>query len=233
MAIETTGSFSFATLTATAEKSAAPKSARPLATSFATSTLPVPGLTVTSSPASAKFYERGFGATSIRDIADAVGISSSTLYHHFTSKQDILHACVVRFMGDFVAATVPSLQDPAQSPTERIRHMVRLHLEFSDDRRHELLIGNPIRYALNPEQQKEGIALQQAYHDAVRAVIAEGCRRGEFATADPELTTMAVLDMLNGVREWYRRTGPLSRDEVIDRYTEIVLKILATAGSSS
>lgn len=179
------------------------------------------------------FYERGFGATSIRDIADAVGISSSTLYHHFTSKQDILHACVARFMGDFVAATVPPLQDQTVSPTERIRHVVRLHLEISDDRRHELLVGNPIRHALNPEQQKEGIALQQAYHDAVREVIVEGCRRGEFATADAELTTMAVLDMLNGVREWYRRTGPLSRDEVIERYAEIVLKILATPGSSS
>lgn len=173
------------------------------------------------------FYERGFGATSIRDIADAVGISSSTMYHHFTNKQDILHACVARFMGDFVAATVPALRDPALSPTERIREMVRLHLEISDDRRVELLVGNPIRNALNPDQQKEGIALQQAYHDAVRDVITEGCAAGEFTTPDSELTTMAVLDMLNGVREWYHSDGPLSRDEVIDRYTDIVLKILS------
>ncbi|HEX4225794.1 MAG TPA: TetR/AcrR family transcriptional regulator [Pseudonocardiaceae bacterium] len=172
------------------------------------------------------FYERGFGATSIRDIAEAVGISSSTMYHHFTNKQDILHACVARFMGDFVAATVPVLRDPDRSPTDRIREMVRLHLEISDDRRTELLVGNPIRHALNPEQQKEGVALQQAYHDAVRAAIAEGRARGEFATADPEIATMAVLDMLNGVREWYHADGPLSRDEVIDMYTEIVFKIL-------
>ena len=172
------------------------------------------------------FYERGFGATSIRDIAEAVGISSSTMYHHFTNKQDILHACVARFMGDFVAATVPTLRDPARSPTERIREMVRLHLEISDDRRVELLVGNPIRNALNPDQQKEGIALQKAYHDAVRDVITEGRAGGEFATPDPELTTMAVLDMLNGVREWYHSDGPMSRDDVIGRYTEIVLKIL-------
>jgi AcrR family transcriptional regulator len=172
------------------------------------------------------FYERGFGATSIRDIADSVGISSSTMYHHFTNKQDILHACVARFMGDFVAATVPVLQDPARSPTDRIREMARLHLEISDDRRVELLVGNPIRYALNSEQQKEGIALQQAYHDAVREVIIEGIARAEFAAADPKMTTMAVLDMLNGVREWYRPDGLLSRDEIINRYTEIVLKIL-------
>ena len=176
--------------------------------------------------AAALFYERGYGATSIRDIAEAVDISSSTMYHHFTNKQDILHACVARFMSDFVAATVPPLRDPTTTPTERIRQMVRLHLEISDDRRPELLIGNPIRYALAPEQQKDGIGLQKAYHDAVRDVITEGCTRGEFDTADPEIATMAVLDMLNGVREWFDPSGPLSRDDVIDRYTEIVLKIL-------
>jgi hypothetical protein len=41
------------------------------------------------------------------------------------------------------------------------------------------------------------------------------------------MTTMAVLDMLNGVREWYRHDGPLSRDEVISHYTDIVLKVLS------
>jgi len=176
--------------------------------------------------AAALFYERGYGATSIRDIAEAVEISSSTMYHHFTNKQDILHACVARFMNDFVAATVPPLRDTTRTPTERVRDMVRLHLEISDDRRPELLIGNPIRYALNPDQQKEGIGLQQAYHDAVREVIVEGCARGEFDTAEPEIATMAVLDMLNGVREWFDPSGQLSRDDVIGRYTEIVLKIL-------
>ena len=172
------------------------------------------------------FYQRGFGATSIRDIADAVGISSSTMYHHFTNKQDILHACVARFMTEFVAATVPMLRDQTRPPAERIREMVRLHVEISDDRRTELLVGNPIRHALNPKQQKEGIALQQAYHDAVRDVITEGTAQGEFAVADPEILTMAVLDMLNGVREWYHHDGPLRRDEIIDRYTDIVFKML-------
>ena len=81
------------------------------------------------------FYERGFAATSIRDIADAVGISSSTLYHHFTNKQEVLHAIAVNFMRDFVAETTVVLRDTSRSPTERIRETVRLHLTISEDRR--------------------------------------------------------------------------------------------------
>jgi AcrR family transcriptional regulator len=176
--------------------------------------------------ASALFYERGYAATSIRDIADAVGISSSTMYHHFINKQEVLNAITTNFMTDFVAATVPVLRDLARTPTERIRDVVRIHLAMSDERRCELLVGTAVRYALNPQQRREGIKLQQAYHDAVREVIAEGCATGEFHVEDIGLTTMAILDMLNGVREWFQRTGPVTLTEVVNRYTTLTLKTL-------
>jgi AcrR family transcriptional regulator len=176
--------------------------------------------------ASLLFYERGYGATSIRDIAEAVGLSSSTMYHHFANKQDVLYAIVSRFMTDFVEATVPVLRDTAVSPTERVRRIVRLHIEISDDRRPELLIGNPIRYALDPAQREHATALQIAYHDAVRDTIAEGCGTGEFRAQDVSMTTMAILDMLNGIREWFSPTGRLSRAELIERYTGLVFTML-------
>ena len=183
------------------------------------------------SRASVLFYQRGYAATSIRDIADAVGISSSTMYHHFTNKQDVLYAIVTNFMTDFVAATCAVLHDRSRTPTERIRETVRLHLTISQDRRPELLIGNPIRYALTPGQQGDGIGLQIEYHNAVQDVIEEGCTTGEFAVDDVRLTTMALLDMLNGVREWFRTSGPLSLDQVVERYTAIALKVLAASSS--
>ena len=176
--------------------------------------------------ASLLFYERGYDATSIRDIAEAVGLSSSTMYHHFANKQDVLYAIVSRFMSDFVAATVPVLRDRTLSPTERIRRTVRLHIEISDDRRPELLIGNPIRYALDPARREQATGWQIAYHDAVRDTIAEGGQTGEFQVADVSMTTMAILDMLNGIREWYSPAGRLSRDEVIGRYTSLVFTML-------
>jgi AcrR family transcriptional regulator len=176
--------------------------------------------------ASRLFYERGYGATSIRDIAEAVGISSSTMYHHFKNKQDVLYAVVSRFMSDFVDATVPVLRDSTLTPTERMRRTIRRHIEICDDRRPELLAGNPIRYALNPAQKEHGIKLQTTYHNAVRDTIADGCDTGEFHVQDISITTMAILDMLNGIREWFSPTGTLSRADTIDRYTTLVFMLL-------
>ncbi|WP_433609403.1 TetR/AcrR family transcriptional regulator [Prescottella agglutinans] len=177
--------------------------------------------------ASAKlFYERGYAATSIRDIAEAVDISSSTMYHHFKNKQEVLHAIVTQFMTDFVEATDEILRDKTLAPTERIRQTVRKHIEFSDDRRPELLVGNPIRNALDADQQREAISLQSAYHDAVRDTIKEGVGSGEFDVPDVAVATMAVLDMLNGVREWFTPRGTLTRDALVERYVWLVLRLL-------
>ena len=183
--------------------------------------------------ASLLFYERGYQATSIRDIAQAVGISSSTMYHHFADKQEVLYEIVSGFMSDFVRATVPLLRDESLTPAERIRRVIALHIEISDDRRPELLIGNPIRYALDPEQRAYASGLQITYHNAVRDVIAAGSQSGEFQVADASVATLAMLDMLNGIREWFSPSGRLSRDEIIDRYTSLVFAMLGarTIGS--
>jgi AcrR family transcriptional regulator len=177
------------------------------------------------------FHRNGFAATSIRDIADAVGISSSTMYHHFTNKQEILHAILSRFMHDFVGVTADDLTDTALTPTERIRRTVRTHLVFSQQRRVEMLVGNPIRTALAPDQRDEAIGLQVVYHDRVRDTIADGARSGEFRVADVEITTMAVLDMLNGVREWFRDDGPKTIEQVADLYAVLVLELLGVSAA--
>jgi hypothetical protein len=73
---------------------------------------------------------------------------------------------------------------------------------------------------------RKSIKLQSVYHDAVRETIDEGCRSGEFSVRDVSITTMAVLDMLNGVREWFDPGGTLTRSELVGRYTDIVMTIL-------
>jgi TetR/AcrR family transcriptional regulator, cholesterol catabolism regulator len=180
--------------------------------------------------AGARLYStRGFRATSIRDLADAAGISSSTMYHHFGNKQEILYAILMDFMRSFVGEIIPVLQERSRTPVQRIAEAVRLHLWISERDRLKLVIGAPLRSELSERQSQSLRVLQRDYRDAFRGAIQDGIDDGVFEAGNPLLSTTAILDMLNGVREWLDPAGPAPFEEVAEYYQGIVLKTLAAS----
>jgi AcrR family transcriptional regulator len=178
------------------------------------------------------FSERGYHAVGIRDLADAVGLSTSTLYHYYRTKQDILFAIISRFLGEFTERLVPGLRDTSVPPRQRLERAVTDHVMLTVTRSEELLAGNPVLNALNPQQQARVAAMRREYRDAVRDVIAESVAAGEFRVADPLLTAMAMLDMLDGIRSWYHPDGALSLPALAAHYRAYALA-LCQAGEPS
>lgn len=177
--------------------------------------------------AGARLYsERGFSATSIRDLADAVDISSSTLYHHFANKQEILYEILLGFMQNFVAEISPMLRDVQREPTERILRAIDMHLRISERDKLQLIIGSSVKRVLSPEQNAQVTRLQRDYRGAFLQAIRDGLDQGHFASSAPELTTTAILDMLNGVREWLTSEGALTIDEIVEHYQQLALMML-------
>jgi AcrR family transcriptional regulator len=183
------------------------------------------------SSAAALFSRRGYHAVGIRELADAVGLSTSTLYHYYSTKQDILYAIIDRFLREFTEKLVAGLRDPAVPPRRRLEQAVTDHVVLTVTRREELLVGNPVLNALTPEQQSSIAALRRSYRDAVRDVIAEGVAAGDFCVDDPLLTAMAMLDMLDGIRSWYHMDGPLSLSALAAHYRAYALS-LCQSGSA-
>jgi len=175
------------------------------------------------------FNELGYDATSIRDLAEASGISSSTLYHHYKNKQEILYTGLRRFMENFNKVIIPVLQNLDESPTERVMHASRLHIELSIERAMELRHVRQFKASLTEQQLQDLLDMQWDYQGALKDVIKIGCASGEFTVADLGLTTMAIMDMLNGVRGWYSSLGPMSMDEITNYYAGLVRKTLSPA----
>ena len=177
------------------------------------------------SSAASLFSRRGYHAVGIRELADAVGLSTSTLYHYYPTKQDILFAIITRFLREFSQRLVSGLRDPALPPRRRLERAVTDHVVLTVTRREELLAGNPVLNALTGEQQSGVAALRRGYRDAIRDVIAEGVAAGDFHVDDPLLTAMAMLDMLDGIRAWHHMNGPLSLDELAAHYRAYALAL--------
>jgi AcrR family transcriptional regulator len=183
------------------------------------------------SSAAALFSRRGYHAVGIRELADAVGLSTSTLYHYYSTKQDILYAIIARFLREFTEKLVAGLSDPAVPPRRRLEQAVTDHIILTVTRREELLVGNPVLNALTPEQQSSIAALRRSYRDAVRDVIAEGTAAGEFCVDDPLLTAMAMLDMLDGIRSWFHMDGTLPLSALAAHYRAYALSLCRPGGA--
>lgn len=177
------------------------------------------------SRAATLFSKRGYHAVGIRDLAEAVGLSTSTLYHYYATKQDILFAIISRFLKEFTARLVAGLRDASVPPRQRLEQAVTAHVQLTVTRSEELLVGSPVLNALSPEQQARIAAMRREYRDAVRDVVAQGVAAGEFHVGDPLLSAMAMLDMLDGIRSWYHADGQLSLPELAARYRAFALAL--------
>jgi len=176
------------------------------------------------------FHARGYAATSVRDIADALSIRGPSLYAHVASKEDVLAAIVERVADRFeqradAAATATDGQDAAT----RLDALVRAHVRavttdpgaasvFVDEWRH---LSEPRRAAI--------LERRDAYERRFRDVIAEGRSDGSFVLVDPTIAAAFLLTALNGITDWYRVDGHLTSDQVADAYADLALRSLTEA----
>jgi AcrR family transcriptional regulator len=170
------------------------------------------------------FFERGYGSVSIRDIGAAAGVSSSTLYHYFADKQEILYAITERFAREFLAE-MKAVADRPGSPADRLSALVVAQIHYQHARRHHLLQGSHFRIALNDAQRAHVLAQWREYRELVVGTIADGVADGTLHAEDPRLAATMILDMVDGLRQWFSDEGTYTLAAVADEYAGAALRI--------
>ena len=165
------------------------------------------------------FQQKGYHATSVRDIAESVGLLKGSLYHYIRSKEDLL----ARLFDGALEGTVRELTAIAtreQSAPARLHAMVAAYVRSVTANLDTVgLYLREWRSLPAPE-----LARLRARRRAMRAlfedVIKEGMRRREFATADEKISALAILGMCNWLFEWYRPRGRLRPEALAEELAE-------------
>jgi AcrR family transcriptional regulator len=180
--------------------------------------------------ASALFRERGYSATSVRDIARAIDLQGGSLYAHVASKEDVLWAIVERAAERFHTAVRPIASDSTAPAAQRLRRMVRAHAGVvTADLGNATVFLHEWRF-LGDARRAEVARRRDEYEALFRQVIAEGVATGEFVAEDPKLAATLILSALNGIAGWYSPDGPLPAAEIADRYADLFMRALAPTG---
>lgn len=177
--------------------------------------------------ASGLFRDRGYAATSVRDIAQALNLQGGSLYAHVASKEDVLWSIVCRAAERFNAA-VSAVAASAAAPDVRLRDMIGAHVAVVTGAQKDAAVFQHEWRFLSAQRRTDIASRRDAYEALFRNVISEGVATGDFRAVDPRLTAMAILTALNGIATWYAVGGPLGPDEIADHHADLFVHALRT-----
>lgn len=168
------------------------------------------------------FSEKGFHATSMQDIAEAVNLQKASLYHHFSSKQEILIDILDHAL-DLINDRLELVISQSLSPDEKLRQaMVSYFQTIAEHQNLSAVLLLELR-SLDPELKGRQASRREKFERIWRDLIIEGKQQGVFNDVDPSLTGRAILGVMNWTVTWYRSDGPRSAREIVDLFADLLL----------
>lgn len=168
------------------------------------------------------FHTKGYGQTSVRDLADSVGMSIAGMYHYFATKDDILFA-ILETSVDHLLSELTQARDSEETPEARIRAMLAAMIRVVVDDRASIrvLIDNadklpPERAGMIRAKQRQGALMVRAELECLQ-------KMGRLKPLDLNVITFAVNGMANWAYYWYDPDGPVDTVTLTEQFAEVFL----------
>lgn len=167
------------------------------------------------------FNEKGFHATSLDEVAEALDISKPTVYYYVKSKDEILFECV-RLGLEMVVQAADEVERAGGSASEKLIAVMRKYAEIvtMDFGMCLIRVGED---PLPPQSRAQLRSLKARIDRQFRTLVQEGVAEGAFAACDPKITAFGIAGTLSWIARWYDPQGPMSADEIAERCIALLM----------
>lgn len=168
------------------------------------------------------FRERGYAATSMRDLASAIGIEAASLYNHVRSKEELLHRICFELADAFFQARneVESLH---LAPPVKLRLAIEKHVDVITTHRDASAVFQHEWRHLSEPDLSVFRSMRDEYENYFANILREGVQKGHFRPADEKLSVLSLLSSLNWLYDWYRPDGSLKAHEIAAHQAELFI----------
>jgi TetR/AcrR family transcriptional regulator, cholesterol catabolism regulator len=163
--------------------------------------------------AAAMFREKGYAATSMRDLADTVGIEAASLYNHIKSKSEMLQEIIFRISND-AYVQLDELDDEGLSPLQKIESIMRFHIKMNVDRFEEYHVMVTEWIHLEEPYLTNFTAQRRNYVQKLEAIIQRGIDSKEMKQVLPYVAVLNILSSIRGIEFWHRSRKTYSAAEI-------------------
>ena len=168
------------------------------------------------------FREKGFHGASMNDIAEAVNLQKASLYHHVTSKQEILLDILDQAL-QLLLDRISSITSQSIPIDKKLRLMIREYLQILADNADLAAVLLFEHRSLDRKQHARHVPNRDKFESLWKDVLAEGVRTKTFKCDDLGLTTRALLGLMNWTLTWYRPNGEKTIQQIADDYANLLL----------
>jgi len=153
--------------------------------------------------ASRLFREKGFGAASMRDLAEHVGVEAASLYNHIQSKSEILQTICFKVANEFMT-NLEAVETSPQSTLKKMEAIIRLHIRMMLDQYEFVYIADHEWRHLPEPYLSNFLNQRRNYRKRLGDIIEDGIGRGEIKQIDPYTAVLVILSAISGIDSWQR-----------------------------
>lgn len=160
--------------------------------------------------------QKGYAGTSMADLAKAVGVNKATLYHYISSKQDLLFQILQHAMEGLERVVIEPTKQ-LSDPEERLREMIRLHVQGMFDNGLKFALLFPERRHLEAAQQQVVTERVMRYIALLREAMQELADEGKLQELNIDIAARHILQTIAGIARWYRKESGITKAQLVEQ----------------
>jgi TetR/AcrR family transcriptional regulator, cholesterol catabolism regulator len=168
------------------------------------------------------FHEKGYLATSVRDLADELGMEAASLYSHYKSKEEILWTIADRCANEFFENVKPIAESQLHTQ-KKLTEMIIAHVGVITRNINAAAVFFREWRHISEPRRSEYAMLRNEYEAIFKKVVRKGIEENLFKNFDEGFSTRTIMSALNWTHTWYRQDGELSSEEIGQHLAGILL----------
>ena len=149
------------------------------------------------------FKTKSFSASSMRELADVVGVEAPSLYNHIGSKSELLQDICFK-IGSHFTEQIEQISTSDKSTVAKIEAVIRFHIEMMAENFDEVYVANHEWKHLNEPYLTDFLNIRRNYEKSLMGFIEEGITKNEIKAVNPYVTVLTILSAVRGLEFWQR-----------------------------
>lgn len=172
------------------------------------------------------FNLKGYSGTSLKDVANILGLTDAALYYYVRNKEELVYLCYVR-AADVGRDAMQRAIDEGGSGLETVQRYLRYHIEYMVGEQGPVAIMSEIP-SLKPDHRDEVLELSRTHGARFEAIIEQGIADGSIGACDVRMTGNAIMGSLNWIPKWFHGDAAMA-GRILDEFPRILCRGLEPA----